>query len=1063
MNLNPEQQAAVEETTKPVLVLAGPGTGKTAMMVQKYKHLVLNKDLDPDRILITTFTRKATEELEERISVELNEAGYYSKIEVQNFHSFCLKLLQEYRQESGFKQDPPILDGLQLRRFLLDNADAFTWNHVPYIRWVHTPMENLQRFMGGCLSAGLTPEQALAAAQEAVANADTKKVKKTEEFLDYAANYENALELLRKKGVMTYDLMLYDAVKLLEENDHVLAEVQDAYDYLLVDEVQDNNGLQARLVELIVGERGCVTVVGDEDQGIYKFRGAERGILERFQSTFNPVRVDLFQNYRSSRHIVEASKALIEHNTERFDDKRLEAAGQNKDHKAQPTVKGFRTEEQEMLHVAAEIEAEIKNGRSPKDIAVLFRSLNHKDRLLDELEAKGIRYEITNVAELLRLREVRDLWSWLSTLNNPSLDNPAFERVLQSNEVGLPITELALVQKRYYRKIQDLRGARDRRDEARDIGDKEGEATANEEIQALRQQTGDGHDLIQLLRDLDADYIHVEARHRLRWLRKTIEVLSEKVRGMPAFDAAHEVLGWLKPQRRHPPSDPRSAQVWANLGDFLQVIKDYEQTYPDAKGLRGFLDYIDYLDRQGAQFEEREPDATEDSVKILTAHRAKGLQWPVVFIPACNKDRFPGRNRGDWMAPILRPTSDTRAEHLEEERRVFFVAMTRAEQELHLSYSLTINGKEKARSQFLDEIIDANLGIDEELDHNDLEASETDESRFEDEQYELIHAALVAPGEPESEDLADRWSNIQVAVAALWEQRYGRDKLEAAVPHAPATPKPEEQEIARPEERLKLSASALNTYTDCPRKFQFQYVLRIPQKIKGSAVAGSNVHRALEFFHKRHKTDWRTQSVETLLKIYNEVVAEARFESEEEAQQWRERDERILRAYMDTEPNVPGEPTHFEVPFRLGFDDLNAEFYGYIDRVDEHPDGTVEIIDYKTGSRKTANKIVGEDFQVPLYVAAFEDKGRQVKAGTLYWMREAGDGKGPIERMAMPRLPTGKPKGEFTDDAMLAFQDRVTDAIRGIREGIFDEQPEDFACSFCDYRLLCPAMEGSTR
>jgi DNA helicase-2/ATP-dependent DNA helicase PcrA len=1060
MNLNAEQQAAVLETARPVLVLAGPGTGKTAMMVQKYKHLVLDKGLDPDRILITTFTRKATEELEERISVELNEAGYYSKIEVQNFHSFCLKLLQEYRQESGFKQDPPILDGLQLRRFFLDNADAFTWNHVPYIRWVHTPMENLQRFMGGCLSAGLTPAQATEAAERAVANADSKKVKKTQEFLDYATNYGNALELLRKKGVMTYDLMLYDAVKLLDENEHVLAEVQDGHDYLLVDEVQDNNGLQARLVELIVGERGCVTVVGDEDQGIYKFRGAERGTLERFQDTFKPSRIDLFQNYRSSHNIVEASKALIEHNTERFKGKRLEAAGQNKDHSAQPTVKCFRTEEQEMLQVAAQIETEIKNGRSPKDIAVLFRSLNHKDRLLDELESKGIRYEITNVAELLRLREVRDLWSWLSTLNNPSLDNPAFERVLQSNEVGLPITELALVQKRYYRKVQDLRGARDSRNEAREANDGAAEAAANEEIQDLRRQTGDGHDIIQLLRDLDADYIHDEARHRLRWLRKTLEVLSEKVRGMPAFDAAHEVLGWLKPQRRHPPSDPRSTQVWANLGDFLQVIKDYEQTYPDAKGLRGFLDYIDYLDRQGAQFEEREPDATEDSVKILTAHRAKGLQWPVVFIPACNKDRFPGRNRGDWMAPILRPTADIREEHLEEERRVFFVAMTRAEQELHLSYSLTINGKEKARSQFLDEIIDAKLGIDEQLDYNELETSETDESRFEDEQYELIHAALVAPGEPENEDLAGRWADIQIAVASLWEQRYGRDKLIAAVPNAPNSPKPNDADgVAPSTERLKLSASALNTYTDCPRKFQFQYVLRIPQKMKGSAVAGSNVHRALEFFHKRHKSDWRTQSIDTLLGIYNEVVAEARFETEEEAKQWRERDERILRAYIESESSILGEPTHFEVPFRLVFEDLNAEFYGYIDRVDEHPDGTVEIIDYKTGSRKTANKIVGEDFQVPLYVAAFEDKGRQVKAGTLYWMREAGDGTGPIERMQMARNATGKPKGEFTDEAMTAFRERLGTAIEGIREGTFTEQPEDFACSFCDYRLLCPAME----
>lgn len=1079
MNLNPEQRAAVQEAEKPVMVLAGPGTGKTAMMVQKYNHLVLDKGLEPDRILITTFTRKATEELEERISTELNEAGYYSKVEVQNFHSFCLHLLQEYPHESGFQRDPPILDGLQLRRFFMDNKDRFEWDHVPFIRWIHTPLERLQSFMGGCLSAGLTPHEAMQRAESAVEAATDKTLRKRQEFLDYAANYGRALALLREKGIMTYDLMLYDAVQLVEKHSDILAEVQDRYDYLLVDEVQDNNGLQARLVELIVGERGCVTVVGDEDQGIYKFRGAERGILERFQNHFQPKRIDLYQNYRSSNNIVETSKALIEHNTERFEGKRLEAAGANKDHASAPSVTAYRNEEQEMLHLAKSIEDEIHAGRAPKDIAVLFRSLNHKDRLLEELEARGIRYEITNVAQLLRLREVRDLWAWLSTLNNPGLDNPAFERVLQSREVGLPLTELALIQKRYYRLVQAARDAKRQADEAGYVHDPE--RTEADDYQAWEEGIDDAafkrgiakyhakktpggldHNLVHVLRDLDADYVHDEARHRLRWLRKTLEVLSDKTRGMTALDTAYEVLGWLKPQRRHPPSDPRSAQMWANLGDFLQVIKDYEQTYPDAKGLRGFLEYLDYLDRQGAQFEEREPDTSEDSVKILTAHRAKGLQWPVVFIPACNKQRFPAGFRGDWMAPILRPDADAGAEHIEEERRVFFVAMTRAEQELRMTYSLTVGGKERARSQFLDEIIDADVGVQETVQEEDMEPAETDEDRFEEQQFEEIHAALRIVEGAEEAEIKDRMQRVVQAAGELLAAGAGVEDVQAALAeygftskHVPA------DEDTRPTERLVLSASALNTYADCPRKFQFQYVLRIPQKVKGSAVAGSNVHRALEVFHKRHKDDWRDQPVERLLEIYEEVFAEARFEDEAEAKQWRERDHRILRSYLDDEKQIEGEPRHFEVPFRLNFEDLDAEFYGYIDRVDEHPDGSVEIIDYKTGSRKTANKIVGEDFQVPLYVAAFEDKGRDVKAGTLYWMRDAGDGTGPVERMRMERKPEGKPKGEFTDEAMQAFRERVHEAVEGIRAGHFTEQPDDFGCSFCDYRLLCPAWEST--
>src|ERR1051326_7336854 len=150
-NLNPAQQNAVHETSRPVLVLAGPGTGKTKMLVAKYAHLVLDKGLDPDRILITTFTTKAAAELEERIGAALEASKHYSKVEVQNFHSLCLRILQEFGSEIGLSREPPVLDGIALNRFLYENRDRLTWKHVPFIRWVYTPLENLTRFTGRCL------------------------------------------------------------------------------------------------------------------------------------------------------------------------------------------------------------------------------------------------------------------------------------------------------------------------------------------------------------------------------------------------------------------------------------------------------------------------------------------------------------------------------------------------------------------------------------------------------------------------------------------------------------------------------------------------------------------------------------------------------------------------------------------------------------------------------------------------------------------------------------------------------------------------------------------------
>lgn len=1040
--LNPEQREAVVTTDKPVLVLAGPGTGKTSMLVAKYTHLVVEKGLKPERILITTFTTKATAELEERITDALTSAKHYSKIEVQNFHAFCLRLLQEFGSEIGLSREPPVLDGVALTRFLHENRDRFDWNHVPYIRWPQGPLEKLATFVGRSLSEGFSPAEAQRRAELHASRAGPDEKARALEYLDYAANYGRALDLLQAKGVLTYDLMLYHAVNLLESRPDVLKQVRARFDYLLVDEVQDNNGLQTRLIELLSGGRPNVTVVGDEDQGIYKFRGARLGNLQHIEKAFKPVVINLWENYRSSTHIVDAAWAFIAQNPDRMPGKRLAAMGKNRNLPNLIEVIGYPNEEQEAIQIAAAIDAHVKAGRRPRDIAVIYRSLGHKDRLLDELEARGIRYEITNRGELLRLREVRDLWAWLSVLNDPYTDNPSFARVLGGREVGIDLLDLGRIRQRLQRALEDKARAEGKDPEVVRVN------------------------LIDILRDLEGAHIQDHSRQRLRWARRTLETLDEKCRGLGALDAAYEVLGWMRPQLRHPPSDPRAQQVWMNLGRFLQIAKTYEQNYPDAKGLPGFLSYLDYLDRQGAEFQEADVDEAEDSVKVLTAHGCKGLEFPVVFVGSCCKQRFPGGYRGDWMHPILDPEGklDPGDLHLHEERRVFYVAITRAKERLILTHPMAIGGKERARSPFIDDLIDrAPNHVQHQVVTDEVAASEKVGDAAQREWADELHGAIMVHANVDAEEAKDRLRRVVEATLQSWKTTLAPDVLAAAAataePLGAKLPVIETKAVEKPG-RLQLSASALNTYDDCPRKFQFQNVLRIPQRISPTAVAGSNVHRALEVFHREQGKNWRTATTADLLAVYDRVAAEQRFASAKEAELYRKRDRAILEQYLDTERNTPGEPTHFEVRMDLDLPDLDASFVGYIDRVDEHPDGTVEIIDYKTGSRTTPNKIVAEDFQIPLYVMAFEKgKDRKVKAGTLYWMRDAGDGKGPIQRDRILRVPTGK-KGQFTDEAMAAFQGRLTRAVEDIRKGAFTENPEEFKCRFCDYRILCPAWGG---
>lgn len=1060
--LNDEQARAVQETGRPLLVLAGPGTGKTHMMVEKFRHLVVEGNLDPERILVTTFTRKATEELESRLTAALLDAGHYSSVEVQNFHGLCLSILEEFGGEAGRYREPVVLEGVALHRFLFEHRGVLEWETVPFVRWPDYPLDQLLRVMGRCISEGIPPEEAVRRAERLVEAADSKQERRMRELLDYARNYGRVLELLDREGVLTYDLMLFRAVRLLEEDAAARDEVAARYDYLLVDEVQDNNGLQARLVELIVGERRCVTVVGDEDQGIYKFRGAQLGILRRFGERFSPETVTLTQNYRSAPAVLSVAKRVIAHNTDRHD-KPLSAAGDHKDADAPAEVWSCPDEEQEAIRIAASIEEELGAGRKPRDVAVLYRSLNHKDRLLAELEARGIPYEVTNLRQLMAMREVRDLWAWLSVLCDPYADNPAVERVLSGVELGIPLLELGRVQRAFLR-------------ERRKQLQEQDEDPQKERINVV--------DVLRGLAGVEADD-HV--RHRLDWARKTLETLSRKTRGLTALETAYEVLGWLKVHRRHPPDEPGGRQVLANLGDFLQVVKDYEENYPEARGLRGFLDYLDYLERRGADFQERDPDESEDSVKILTTHRAKGLEFPVVFVAGLSKRRFPTTYRSDILEPLLYfgQDVDARALHMEEERRVFYVAVTRAEERLVLTYPRSVGSSERDRSEFVDEVLavpsrerqdgfgaggdDAAVGESgSDVAYSEFEeslpSSESETARQEEQLHAEMHGALVVNADADAQELSDRIRRVAQVAVSSWNGHVDSDVLGDVVARfgalgLEATPIGRGVLDVGYEGPLKLSASALNTYAKCPRQFQFNYILRIPQKMSASAIAGSNVHRALEEFHQRYADDWRTRSLEDLMAVYDETRATKRFASDEEAASWREREERILRQYLDSEKPKDGEPKHFEAEFRVRFEDLDAEFQGFIDRIDEHDDGSLEVIDYKTGRRETPNKVVAEDFQMPLYVLAMEERGERVQAVSMYWMRDAGDGKGPIQRDRIARVGEGKAKGEFTDEALGVFRGRVREAVEGIRKGDFHEEPDEFTCGFCSYRLLCPAME----
>jgi DNA helicase-2/ATP-dependent DNA helicase PcrA len=561
--------------------------------------------------------------------------------------------------------------------------------------------------------------------------------------------------------------------------------------------------------------------------------------------------------------------------------------------------------------------------------------------------------------------------------------------------------------------------------------------------------------LVDLLADLDGLEVSEDGRRALERGHRLIARLSSATRGLSALETAQHVIRALDFNRRFPPASPEGDQAWRNLADFLRVIHDYESTHND-EGLRGFVEYLNYAERRGEGFEEREPDSQEDSVKILTHHRAKGLEFPLVFIPNCYSGSMPAKKQWDWLeeynvAPDAKDAQ--KAEHEAEERRTFFVAMTRAEQELVLSRPRERGGKEVEWSPFVQELSQGAPGghvVSEDV-QDCLEPAEAHGTPAKRLLREKLHALLETPSD--SSDAEARLRELVGVAASTWTTAGVRAWAGQVGAVMPADPVPE----VRPQRTLRLTATALADYKDCPQKYQYRHDYVIPGRPSPTAVAGSNVHRALEVFHKEHMDDWRDQDTDVLLAIHDRVFASGRYRSQDEADQYRAWERNILERYLKQEKAEAGEPKHFEVGFEFKDDELDVVFHGFIDRVDEHSDGTVEIIDYKTGNPANLNR-----FQMPLYVLGGEnDRKWHVRAATYYLMRDAGDGKGPIERKRIPRTETGK-RGVISDVSLADMHADIEEIVQGIRSHAFPAKPEDFKCGMCDYRILCPAYEGGS-
>jgi len=635
--LNPPQRDAVTATTGPVLVVAGAGSGKTRVIAHRIAYLLGVEGVDPRRVLAVTFTNKAAEEMRRRVEELVLPAGIRPPL-IATFHSTCVRILRQRAAPAGLPPSFVIYDE-EDRLGVVKEA----MRELDFDERALTPASAVHR-ISHAKNQMLSPEE-------------VERLARTPREERVAALYRVYEQRLRAAGAVDFDDLLLRVVHLFETAPEALAWYRALWTHVLVDEYQDTNRAQYRIIQLLTHERRNLCVVGDPDQSVYRWRGADlRNILD-FEKDYPDCRVvTLEQNYRSTKRILDIASAVIANNTARKDKRLWTDNGEGE----RASVYRAWDENEEAAFVAQSIRALRREGVEHRDIAVFYRT-NAQSRVLeDALRRASVPHLIVGGVRFYERREIKDIVAYLRLVVNP-LDDAAFRRA-----VGAP-----------------ARGA--------------GKATLDRLAEVAR---GQGAGLLAACAALPRD-IGTRPRHALEEFARLIARLAARRQelALPAF--VNEVI--VASGYRNALEAERTAESQARLENLEELVAASEEFIgsqeafgvTDAK-LESFLDSIALV----ADTDEIDPEA--GGVTLMTLHSAKGLEFPAVFLTGMEEGVFPhSRSMED-------------PEELEEERRLCYVGITRAKQRLVLSCALhrRIQGYGVAEpSRFLLEIPESQLTL----------------------------------------------------------------------------------------------------------------------------------------------------------------------------------------------------------------------------------------------------------------------------------------------------------------------------------------------------------------
>jgi len=977
-DLNQQQRAAVTYGEGPLLILAGVGTGKTTVITRRIAWLIAEKCAKPAEILALTFTERAAAEMEERVDL-LVPYGYI-EAKIGTFHSFCDSILRENAILLGLSPDYQILTEAEQVIFLKDHLFELP---LQRFRPLGNPVKHLAAILtlfSRAKDEDVTAGEYLAYAENLAAEVDEgateeERMLHQEEIADQmelAQTYVAYQRLMAENAFVDFGDLITLTLKLLREHPLVRKRYQDRFRYILVDEFQDTNYAQFELLKLLAGHRN-LTVCGDDDQSIYKFRGAAISNILGFRSEYPDANlVVIVENYRSTQQILDSAYRLIQYNNpDRLEvregiDKRLHAAAGD----GMPVQQQhFQEIADECDFVAETIASGVKAGRTYRDYAILVRSNAQADDFLQALNLLHIPWHFSGSRGLYDREEIRTIIAFLRILADPR-DNMSFHYVASSSFYSVAAEDLAFATSYSRRRNKSLF-------EVFRV------AAKSEEFLGI---SAEGREAMTRLADD---------------LAATLSLASQEKTGEVLYHYLTERTGTIATLSNS--EDSQDALKVQNIAKFFSIIERFSRVAKYDR-VPWFIDYLDSLIDAGDNPPVGEADWDEDAVNVLTIHQAKGLEFSIVFLVGLVSGRFPSAHRRDaiplpdGLIKDILPGAESDF-HKQEERRLFYVGMTRAKEGLYLTSAKDYGGKRPRKpSQFVSEALD-------------LPPTQLN----------------VVKGSP---------------IASLL--RHGKTPVETVVETSTSD---DLALLPRGEEMLVLSNRKIDDYLTCPMKYRYIHILKVPIRQHHSVVYGSAIHQAI----KRYNTARHVGEAISLSEVQDAFrqawQTEGFLTREHEELRYQEGLEALAEFYSHARAEET-KPTYIEQHF--SFVDGGVKIVGVFDRIDipnvnQPQDGL--IIDYKTSQVKDqeeAEKKTKASRQLAIYALAYEHLFNALPASLEL-------------RFLTPKLFIGRI--EPTEKALESAREEIEQAAGGIRAGHFPAEPSYFACSYCPYRTICPAKK----